>query len=209
MNSVEHQVLDVLRRYASDPTARGMLRRALVEVEVPGKELGVDALPRVRRALAAGIRLFVDERNRERVTSDLLRLEGERDLPPPMTIPIHDERDARRARILARSMCLDAGSAPLTALKAATALSELTRNILAYAGEGSVYIAIEPGPPRYVRVEAIDAGPGIPHLDEVLGGRYRSKTGLGKGIVGTRKIADRFDISTGTAGTRIEFEVNL
>ena len=42
----------------------------------------------------------------------------------------------------------------------------------------------------------IDRGPGIPDLDAVLGGRYRSPTGMGLGILGARRLMDRIDIAT-------------
>jgi signal transduction histidine kinase len=39
-----------------------------------------------------------------------------------------------------------------------------------------------------------DHGPGIPHLEDVLAGRYRSSSGLGVGLLGARRLADRFQI---------------
>ena len=40
-------------------------------------------------------------------------------------------------------------------------------------------------------VEAIDQGPGIRNLEEILAGRYKSRSGLGLGILGTKRLADR------------------
>jgi serine/threonine-protein kinase RsbT len=40
-----------------------------------------------------------------------------------------------------------------------------------------------------------------------MSGRYRSKTGLGRGLLGTKRLADNFDIATGATGTRIVVEV--
>ena len=42
-----------------------------------------------------------------------------------------------------------------------------------------------------------DRGPGIGNLDDILGGRYRSTTGMGLGILTARPLMDRFDIRTG------------
>jgi len=39
-------------------------------------------------------------------------------------------------------------------------------------------------------------GPGIPHLEDVLLGRYRSETGLGQGIVGAKRLVLHFDLET-------------
>jgi serine/threonine-protein kinase RsbT len=58
-------------------------------------------------------------------------------------------------------------------------------------------------------VRATDQGPGIPNLNEVLSGRYRSKTGLGKGLIGVKRLATRFTIHTDASGTHIEAEVRL
>jgi len=48
-----------------------------------------------------------------------------------------------------------------------------------------------------------DSGPGIRNLDEILEGRYVSETGLGMGIIGTRRLMDEFNIETTAAGTII------
>ena len=37
---------------------------------------------------------------------------------------------------------------------------------------------------------------GIANLEEILAGRYRSETGLGMGIIGTKRLMDEFDIET-------------
>jgi serine/threonine-protein kinase RsbT len=58
-------------------------------------------------------------------------------------------------------------------------------------------------------VTASDRGNGIAQLDDILAGRYRSKSGLGKGLSGVRKIADRFDVHSAPTGTRVEAEVEL
>ena len=44
---------------------------------------------------------------------------------------------------------------------------------------------------------------------EVLSGRYRSATGLGRGLLGVKRLADRFNIRTSKSGTHVEAEVNL
>jgi len=49
-----------------------------------------------------------------------------------------------------------------------------------------------------------DSGPGISNLNDVLEGRYVSRTGLGNGILGTRRLMDSFHIETSAAGTRVE-----
>ncbi len=48
-----------------------------------------------------------------------------------------------------------------------------------------------------------DSGPGIDNLDEILEGRYKSDTGLGMGIIGTRRLMDQFEIEVGPEGTTV------
>jgi serine/threonine-protein kinase RsbT len=42
-----------------------------------------------------------------------------------------------------------------------------------------------------------------------MGGQYQSRTGLGKGLLGTKRLADRFQITTGAQGTQVTAEVAL
>ena len=67
-------------------------------------------------------------------------------------------------------------------------------------------VPVNSGKKRIV-VRAIDRGPGIPNLEEVLSGRYRSKTGLGRGLLGTKRLADRFDITSTISGTHVVAEI--
>ena len=41
-----------------------------------------------------------------------------------------------------------------------------------------------------------DHGKGIPNLDEILGGKYVSKTGMGVGMIGAKRLLDRFEVQT-------------
>src|SRR5262249_13500551 len=55
-------------------------------------------------------------------------------------------------------------------------------------------------PPQLLVVRITDRGPGIPELAAVLEGRYRSRTGMGVGIVGARRLMDRFEITCPPGG---------
>ena len=63
--------------------------------------------------------------------------------------------------------------------------------------------------PARFAVIATDTGPGIANLDEIMSGRYKSRTGMGRGILGVKRLADRFRINPGPPGCRVEVEVNL
>ncbi len=54
-----------------------------------------------------------------------------------------------------------------------------------------------------LRVRVSDAGPGIAQLESILEGRYRSTTGMGIGLAGTRRIMDAFHVATEPGNTVI------
>ena len=120
-------------------------------------------------------------------------------------IPIRSEVDIVVARSAGRQMCQTLGFSSLLQIKMATAISELARNIVQYAGEGQISLtASEEDGRSYLEVVAVDKGPGIPNLDDVLSGTYQSRTGMGKGLTGTRNMVDTFDIQSGPgSGTRV------
>lgn len=78
---------------------------------------------------------------------------------------------------------------------------ELCRNVIHYAGGCGTIICkwMESS----LHIEVRDRGPGISNLDEILSGNYSSRTGLGLGIVGSKRLMDEFHIDTSERGTRI------
>ncbi|HEY0077379.1 MAG TPA: ATP-binding protein [Pyrinomonadaceae bacterium] len=109
-----------------------------------------------------------------------------------------------RVRRLAREMGFDA----TTQIKITTAVSELTRNIYEYAKSGAITLAVaERGAHTAgLQVTARDDGPGIDEarLRAILRGSYRSSSGLGVGLAGTRRLMDEFEIDTKPEmGTRV------
>lgn len=201
---LEERLFGALCRYTSEPTARGIIRRARQRQPSPATDLA-----EFMDVVLHGARLFVEEPRRTRLVAELNDLFADsKPKAEKVQLTVDDEHAARRARLTVRQLAQGMGAKKLVALRAATALSELTRNLLMYAGRGEVEIQIERTPPL-LRVVVSDRGPGIPDIEEILAGRYRSKTGLGRGITGVQKLADGFRIETGAHGTRVEFEVDL
>jgi signal transduction histidine kinase len=110
-----------------------------------------------------------------------------------------------RVRRLAREMGFDS----TTQIKITTAVSEVTRNIYEYAQSGAISLALaERGLDAGLQLTARDDGPGINEttLRAIMRGSYRSDSGLGVGLSGTRKLMDEFDIQTTPGeGTRVTF----
>jgi signal transduction histidine kinase len=117
--------------------------------------------------------------------------------PPLCTLPLRGDADVVAARQRARQVAEQVGMEGQDLVRFATAVSEMARNAVRYAGGGRIEFDVEGPPAEQAMVARItDTGPGIPHLDEVLEGRYVSQTGMGMGIVGTRRLMDRFDLRT-------------
>ncbi|HKU62625.1 MAG TPA: sensor histidine kinase [Gemmatimonadales bacterium] len=102
----------------------------------------------------------------------------------------------QRARDIARHLGLDSQEQ----IRVATAVSEVARNAVEYGGGGSVEFAVGLAPEPELIVRVIDQGPGIPHLDQVLGGLYQSTSGLGIGLMGARRLMDRFHATAPPGG---------
>ena len=88
----------------------------------------------------------------------------------------------------------------------ATAISEVARNITAYAKRGEVLLKVvrDDAGRRGIRVIAQDNGPGIENLELALQDGYTSGNGLGLGLPGARRLVHDFDIETAPGrGTKV------
>ena len=110
-----------------------------------------------------------------------------------IAIAILREEDIFRARAAVKQLCARLGLGSVAMTKVVTALSELGRNILRYAGAGSITIRALLHPVLGVEVVASDDGPGIADLARILGPNFHSRTGMGVGLRGTRKLMDSFE----------------
>lgn len=122
-----------------------------------------------------------------------------------LTIRLRHERHVVHARQRARDISALLGFEHQEQIRLATATSELARNAFRYASGAAVeFLVREKDGRQLFVVSATDEGPGISNLQEILDGRYVSRTGLGKGIIGTRRLMDQFDIVSSPKGTRAE-----
>jgi serine/threonine-protein kinase RsbT len=120
-------------------------------------------------------------------------------------IAIEFDEDVVRARQRGRQLgqSLDLSATDLTLL--ATAISEIARNITAYAGHGDIRIRlVEEEGHRGIEVLAEDEGPGIPDIAAALGDGYSTGRGMGLGLPGARRLMDHFEIDSRVGeGTRV------
>jgi len=121
---------------------------------------------------------------------------------PILHIVLRTERDVVQARQRARDLAALLGFDNQDQIRLATATSEIARNAFRYARNGSVQFFIQLEPPQQVEVLISDSGPGIKNLETILEGRYRSETGMGMGILGTKRLMDDFELLSDSDGTR-------
>ena len=215
MASLYDVVAEALCRYLSPASAHAILKQVLLECGRSPQTLAPSDLGTIATKLERAAMLFLDGTKRRALRAEIDEIarktgsSGEAAPPKDHTIEIRLERDITEARLLARQVCLNVNAKSLEIQKIATVVSELARNIVSYTQGGKMEIKAEPGGRRAVVIRATDHGPGIRNLEEIMSGRYRSKTGLGLGILGTKRLADRFEITSDATGTRIEAEVRL
>jgi serine/threonine-protein kinase RsbT len=203
-------LMQLLTAYISPVNAKALVLRALRENELSPVSATRHDLRKCSATLRRGVELFVSAQHRADALSKIAGFCGIDSLSPnACSLLVQTEADVGKVRSEARRICDAAGANKFIMQKVATIASELARNIVLYAQRGTVEIVPTLGVPRRIVIRALDQGAGIPHLDVVLSGKYQSKTGLGRGLLGTKRLADRFDISTGGAGTQVVVEVTL
>ena len=122
-------------------------------------------------------------------------------MPPALlTLELGREHDIVLARQRARQLAAELGLDGQEQIRLATAVSEIARNAFQYAGGGRVEFTVEQGPPAWLLARVIDNGPGIPRIRDIMEGRYTSPTGLGLGMIGARRLTERFDVTTHPEG---------
>jgi signal transduction histidine kinase len=129
---------------------------------------------------------------------------------PLLNLEIRLEVDVVLARQRARQIAGLLGFAPLDQTRISTATSEIARNAVKYAGGARLEFIVESGPVPAMAMSVRERGPGIPNLQDILNGGYESASGLGLGIIGAKRLMDRFEIeSTPGVGSSVLMAKNL
>lgn len=217
---VNSALLLALQQFMSETAARLVLRGTVESLRLTLDSATSADLPRIIEALEPATRHFVDPSRRPqmmaRLRAQLAPAEGTESAATSASVEVRattylvrTEADASHARLAAQMLCESLGGRGYDCQKVATAVSELARNQISYAGGGTIQLAPQLAPKRLLRVSAEDSGQGIPDLERVLSGTYESKTGLGQGLLGVKRLADRFDVRTSPKGTQVDFELWL
>jgi serine/threonine-protein kinase RsbT len=110
-------------------------------------------------------------------------------------IPINSDQDIVTARQQGRGLATKLGfnGSDLTVI--ATAISEVARNIVEFAGHGEIVLTpIHQSHKKGVMVVARDEGPGIPNINLALQDGFSTTASLGLGLPGSRRLMDEFTI---------------
>jgi len=124
---------------------------------------------------------------------------------PEVRVEIASDDDVVAARQAGRQLAEALGLESTDLTLVATAISEVARNITAYAGSGEIIVRrVDARGRAGIEVVAQDEGPGIVDIDRALQDGYTTGGGLGLGLPGARRLMDDFAISSRVgAGTRV------
>lgn len=213
MRTVEDAVGAVLSGAISAITQRSIFNRLGGLARTPVGQLGPVERQTVLKELESSLRLFARASSAELLAACEQALNenpgpGAASSTPAGAAPskaihkvfaVDQEKDIATARLEAWSEAVRIGLSKFTAVKVATAVSELARNIVFYAGKGTVELRAtedERGPSLHI--VAVDKGPGIEprKLEEIWAGTYKSQRGMGKGLLAVKKLVTDFHLDT-------------
>ena len=126
-------------------------------------------------------------------------------------VPIERETDIVTARQEGRRLAAALGFSSTEQTLLATAISEVARNIVSYAGQGQIVLSsVEQAGRRGVVIVASDQGPGIADPELAMRDRYSTGNSLGVGLPGARRLVDEFELTTSLgAGTTVTLKMWL
>jgi serine/threonine-protein kinase RsbT len=213
MKTVEKEVGAILSGTISSITQRSIFNRLGGLATTPVIQLTASDRATIMQELENSIRLFARSNSAQLIAACAKALNpGSGSLSgasaasqpaavaAPKKLAIEQEKDIATARLEAWSEAVRIGLSKFSSVKVATAVSELARNIVFYAGKGTVELRSlkdERGVAG-LQIIASDQGPGIPpaKLEEIWAGTYKSQRGMGKGLVAVKKLVDDFQLDT-------------
>ena len=112
-------------------------------------------------------------------------------------IEVRSDTDIVLARQQGRALATKVGFSQVELTMIVTAISELARNIVLYAGHGEIRLQIERNHHMTgLVVIAADNGPGIRDVKLAMQDGYSTSGGLGIGLPGIQRLMEDFHIDT-------------
>jgi serine/threonine-protein kinase RsbT len=110
-------------------------------------------------------------------------------------VNIDRDVDIVTARQFGRELAAKIGFVGSDPTLIATAISEVARNIIEYAGRGDIRLeVIAKGGRNGILVVASDDGPGISDIELAMRDGFSTGKSLGLGLPGARRLMDEFEI---------------
>jgi serine/threonine-protein kinase RsbT len=112
-------------------------------------------------------------------------------------VVIRSDADILVARQQGRTLAEQLGFAGSELTVIATAISEVARNIVEYAGSGEMVIRpLDSGFRHGIIIISHDEGPGIPDVSQAMQDGYSTSGGLGMGLPGARRLMDELEVTS-------------
>jgi serine/threonine-protein kinase RsbT len=117
--------------------------------------------------------------------------------PADVHVAVRSDGDVVTARDAGRTIASEIGFARSDVVVVVVAVSEVARNIVSYADQGSVELAsIRSGRRAGISIVARDTGPGIEDVSKALEVGHSTGRGLGLGLPACRELMDEFAITS-------------
>lgn len=115
----------------------------------------------------------------------------------PERVTVHSDADVVIARQRGREIASLLGFSASDLALIATAISELARNIVLYAGTGEIEIGrVDQKDKQGIEIVARDQGPGISNVPQAMRDGFSTSGGLGLGLPGVKRLMDDFEIDS-------------
>lgn len=199
---VADAVLAVLERSFPTALAATLLMVARRRAGCPTGPLEVAKLRTVVQIIQDSLSTYLPDPERRRACVDALGalsngpVTPRRAGPLSVSVAVRSEADLQSVTDTAKRCARELGMSVLDQTKMMTATAELARNILQYARSGEVRFGVVDTPRKGLTIVATDSGPGIPDIARVMTAGYVSKTGMGIGLQGAKRLMDEFDIES-------------
>ena len=114
-----------------------------------------------------------------------------------VTLPLRTDEDVVGLRRQVRERAVAIALSLVDQTKLVTAASELARNTIKYGGGGEVHLdGLDDGMRAGVGLLFVDAGQGIPDIENALRDGFTTGGGLGLGFGGSKRLVDEFDVDS-------------
>lgn len=112
-------------------------------------------------------------------------------------VVLNSDLDIVAARVEGRNLAREMGFGIIDQARIATAISELARNVVLYAGSGQItLLRIDADEKTGIEILCEDQGQGILDLEQVMHEAHAPMQGQGMGLPGTKRLMDEFEIES-------------